>query len=448
MTITVRFAPSPTGYLHAGNARIALLNWLYARSHTGRFILRLDDTDATRVKPEYLAAILEDLRWLGLDWSSADVVRQSARLAEYRTAAERLKAAGRLYPCYETPAELETKRRLLAAAHKPPVYDRAALALSVAERARLEREGRTPHYRFLLDGRSVGFDDLVRGPTAIDTASQSDPVLIKEDGSVLYTLASVVDDAALGITHVIRGEDHVTNTATQLQLFEALGHAPPRFAHLALLLGADGQPLSKRLDSLSLRNLRAAGIEPLALDVALARLGTGAPLDPVTSLDALVEGFDLARFGKAPARFDTAELEGLSARTLHAMPFEAARPRLAALGLGEADAAFWAAVRGNLARFDEARDWWRVCRGPVEPVIEDVGFAAEAAAALPDGPLDQASWPAWTARLAERTGRKGKALFRPLRLALTGRGDGPAMHDLLPLIGRERALRRLAGETA
>jgi glutamyl-tRNA synthetase len=273
-------------------------------------------------------------------------------------------------------------------------------------------------------------------------------VLFLEVGKEDAKLPAVLDVAALGVTEVIRGEDHVTNTGVQLQLFEALGHAPPRFGHLPLLVGAGGQPLSKRLDSLALRNLRAAGIEPLALAALLARLGTGAPLEPVAALDELVRGFDLGRFGRAPARFDAAELHDLNARTLHVMHFETVRPRLAALGLDAAEEVFWLAVRGNLARLDDARDWWRVCHGPIEPVVEDAAFAQQAASLLPDGPFDGGTWQMWTKRLGEASGRKGKALYRPLRLALTGRGDGPAMHDLLPLIGRERALRRLAGETA
>ncbi len=447
MSVTVRFAPSPTGYLHAGNARIALVNWLYAKVHDGQFVLRLDDTDTQRVKPEYIAGITEDLRWLGIDWHGAPV-RQSERLAHYQDATTRLKAAGRLYPCYETAGELEAKRKLQAAAHKPPLYDRAGLKLNVDERARLEAEGRTPHYRFLLDHRTITYVDLVRGPTTIDTSSQSDPVLIKEDGTVLYTLASVVDDAALGITHVIRGEDHVTNTGTQLELFDALGVAAPRFGHLSLLVGADGAPLSKRIESLALKNLRADGIEPLALASFLAKLGTGASIDPVTVLAELIAGFDLSRFGKAPARFDPAELGALNARTIHTMSFERARPRLKALGLDEANDAFWAVIRGNLARFDEVRAWWPVVHGPLAPVIEDAIFLVEAASHLPESTIDSATWGVWTKRVAEASGRKGRALFHPLRLALTGRDDGPAMADLLPLIGRERALARLAGHTA
>ncbi|MSO74567.1 MAG: glutamate--tRNA ligase [Alphaproteobacteria bacterium] len=447
MSVVVRFAPSPTGYLHAGNARIAMINWVYAKAHDGCFMLRLDDTDAARVKPEYVAAITQDLAWLGIDWHETPV-RQSARLAHYQDAAARLKAIGRLYACYETAAELDAKRKLQAAAHKPPLYDRAGLKLTADERARLEGEGRKPHYRFLLEHRTIGYDDLVRGPTTIDTASQSDPVLIKEDGTVLYTLASVVDDAALAITHVIRGEDHVTNTGTQLELFEALGASAPRFGHLSLLIGADGAPLSKRIDSLALENMRTDGIEALALASFLAKLGTGAPIEPVNALSELVAGFDLTRFGKAPARFDLAELGGLSARTIHAMSFEQACPRLATLGLGEADAAFWTVVRGNLARVDDAREWWPIVRGPLAPVIEDAAFTDQAASLLPEGAIDGGTWGAWTKRVTEASGRKGRALFHPLRLALTGRGDGPGMADLLPLIGRERALARLAGHTA
>jgi glutamyl-tRNA synthetase len=448
MSVVVRFAPSPTGYLHAGNARVALVNWLFARAHDGVFLLRLDDTDSTRATTDYADALRADLCWLGLDLRGENLHRQSERGAHYDAAIARLRAAGRLYPCYETVAELEARRRAQAALHRPPVYDRAALKLSAAERARLEAEGRRPHFRFLLEHRRIAFDDLVRGRIEIDAASQSDPVLVKEDGTVLYTLASVVDDAAMGVTHVIRGEDHLTNTGTQIQLFEALGAAPPAFAHLALLTGADGQPLSKRLDALSLRALRADGIEPLALAAFLARLGTGAPVGPVSALDELAAGLDLARFGNAPARFDPAELAALNARTLGVMPFGQARPRLAALGLTEADDRLWLAVRGNLTCLDDLKDWWLVCHGPLAPVIEDTAFTGEAAASLLPEPWDGATWAAWTKALGQASGRKGRALYHPLRLALTARGDGPAMADLLPLIGRARAFRRLRGETA
>ncbi len=444
--VTVRFAPSPTGLLHVGNARVALINWLFARARGGRMLLRYDDTDRDRSRPEYVAAIAEDLAWLGLDWQ--ETAFQSERLERYEAAAQRLRAAGRLYACYETPEELEAKRRRLLMRRLPPVYDRAGLALSDADRARLEAEGRRPHWRFLLDAGDVRWDDLARGPSHADAASLSDPVLIRADGTFLYTLPSVVDDIDFAVTHVVRGEDHVTNTAAQIQVFEALGATAPAFAHLPLLTDAEGQGLSKRLGSASLRDLRARGIEPLALTSLLARLGTSDAIELAPDLDHLAQGFDFSHFSRATPRFDEHELDHLNARLLHGLDWSEAAPRLAALGLSEAGADFWLAVRGNLTHLAEAADWWRVVAGPCAPVIEDGELAAAAAALLPSEPWDETTWGAWTASVKENTGRKGKALFHPLRLALTGRESGPDLKSLLPLIGRERAVRRLAGEAA
>lgn len=446
MTVTVRFAPSPTGLLHVGNARIALINWLFARRHGGRFVLRIDDTDRERSRPEFTAAIREDLSWLGLAWDAE--VHQSARFARYDAAVARLMAAGRLYPCYETPEELEFKRKRQLAAGRPPVYDRAAVALSDAERTRLEAEGRRPHWRFRLDHEEVCWDDLVRGPSHFHGEHISDPVLIRADGSYLYTLPSVVDDIELGISHVVRGEDHVTNTAAQTQIFRALGAEPPAFAHLPLLTDAGGAGLSKRLGSLSLRDLRQRGLEPMAVDSLLARLGSADPVEPRHDLAALAAEFDLSRMSRATAKFDPADLDLLNARLLHEMPHAEAAPKLAALGLGDAGEAFWLAVRGNIARLDEARDWWAVCHRPLTPGLEDPDFARAAAELLPEEPWDAATWGRWTEALKQATGRKGKTLFHPLRLALTGREHGPELKLLLPLIGRARALARLRGETA
>lgn len=441
----VRFAPSPTGYLHIGNARPALFNWLFARRHRGRFLLRYDDTDTARSKPEYAAAIAEDLGWLGI--LPDQVIRQSERLAIYDAAAERLRAAGRLYACYETPDELDRRRKRQLARGLPPIYDRAALTLTAEQKAALEAEGRRPHWRFLLEARAVAWDDLVRGPSHVDCASLSDPVLVREDGSYLYTLPSVVDDIETGVTHVIRGEDHVTNTAVQAQIFEALGAALPVFGHHNLLTTASGEGLSKRLGHLSLRGLRDAGVEPLAVAALAVLVGTSDAVRPVESLDELAGLVELAHVSRAPAKFDEHELETLSARTLHQMPFAAAAERLAAAGIGGGEA-FWLAVRGNLARFDEATLWWRVVAGPVTPVIADAAFAAKAAALLPAEPFDATSWKSWTQAVAAATGAKGKALFMPLRQALTGLDHGPELAALLPLIGREKALQRLAGESA
>lgn len=444
----VRFAPSPTGFLHIGNARPALLNALFARRAKGRFLLRLDDTDRERSTEAFAAAITEDLGWLGI---RPDLFfRQSERTALYDTAAERLKAEGRLYPCYETPEELERRRKRQLGRGLPPIYDRAALALTETERAALEAEGRRPHWRFKLDHRVVAWNDLVRGESHVDCGSLSDPVLVRADGSYLYTLPSVVDDAEVGVTHVIRGEDHVTNTGVQVQLFEALGADVPAFGHHNLLTTADGEGLSKRLGHLSLRSLREAGYEPAALRSLAVLTGSAESVRPVASLDALASLVDLAHLSRAPARFDPAELDGMNARLVHELPFSAVRERLAALGIpGEADSeTFWLAVRANLGRVSEATAWWRVVTGPVTPVIAEPDVIARAARLLPEAPFDSGTWKTWTDAVKAETGAKGRALFMPLRLALTGLDHGPDLSALLPLIGRERAARRLAGETA
>ncbi len=444
-TVKVRFAPSPTGRLHVGNIRVALANWLFARRHSGQFILRMDDTDLERSTAAFALGIEEDLRWLGLDWDL--LRRQSERFAAYDAATQRLKQAGRLYACYETPQELDFKRKRQLNQGRPPIYDRAALKLSGEEKKKLEAEGRTPHWRFLLRDERVEFVDLVRGAQDVDEASQSDPVLIRGDGTYLYTLPSVVDDIDFAVSHVIRGEDHVTNTGTQIQLFQALDAKPPGFAHLPLLTDAAGAGLSKRLGSLSINDLHQQGIEPLALAALLARLGTSDPVEPVESLDTLVAGFDFAKVARAAPRFSPDELQALNARTLHYMSYDAVAERLGAMAPG-ANELFWLAVRGNLGGFADAADWWKVVNGPLAPTIEDAVFSAQAAATLPIEPWTQATWKSWTNAVAAASGRKGKALFHPLRLALTAREHGPEMQNLLPLIGRARAEKRLRGETA
>lgn len=434
MTVT-RFAPSPTGLLHVGNLRSAVLNWALARKAGGSFIFRIDDTDRERSEERFVEAIRRDLDWLGLTRDREE--RQSARLGRYAAAAERLAAAGRLYECFETPLELELRRKSQLARGLPPVYDRAALKLTEADRAKLKAEGRRPHRRFLLEAREVRWDDLIRGPQHVDAASLSDPVLMREDGQVLYTFASVVDDAEMGITHVVRGADHVTNTAAQIQIFEALGAAPPAFAHHSLLTGPEGEGLSKRLGSLSVAALREAGVEPVALVSFMARLGSARPVEVMTALDEVVAGFDIADFGLAPTRFDPDELMLHSARTLRALPFQAVRDRLEAIGLPpEISPIFWAAIAPNLDRFAETADWWALCRegtaGAVPP--EDAAFVAEAMRLLPPRPWGPETWKGWTEAVRAATGRKGRALYRPLRLALTGREHGPEMAALMPLL--------------
>jgi glutamyl-tRNA synthetase len=443
----VRFAPSPTGRLHIGNARPALLNALFARRHGGRFILRFDDTDVARSKEEHVAAIREDLAWLGI---VPDLeVRQSQRFALYDAAVETLKAAGRLYACYETEDELDRRRKRQAARGLPPVYDRAALSLGPEERAVLEAEGRRPHWRFLLDHRVVEWNDLVRGPSHVDCASLSDPVLVREDGTYLYTLPSVVDDVDLGVTHVIRGEDHVTNTGVQIQLFELLGGPDrvPAFGHHNLLTTASGEGLSKRLGHLGLGALREDGLESLAVATLAVLVGSAEAVRPVGSLGELAALVDLHRLSRAPAKFDEAELAALNARLLHQRPYVAVAGRLAAMGVDGGED-FWLAVRGNLAVLRDAAPWWTVVAGEIAPVIEEPEFLAEAAALLPPEPWTQETWAAWTGAVKDATGRKGKALFMPLRLALTGLDHGPELKAMLPLIGRERALRRLVAPSA
>jgi glutamyl-tRNA synthetase len=446
MTVTVRFAPSPTGLLHVGNARVALINWLFAKRHGGYFLLRFDDTDAERSKPEYVEAIVEDLRWLGLAWDRR--LAQSRRLDRYRAAAEKLKTDGRLYPCFETPEELEFKRKRQMARGLPPVYDRFSLKLPPAERRKFEAEGREPHWRFKLDHTDVRWEDLVRGACHYNGANLSDPVLIRGDGTFLYTLPSVVDDIEYAVTHVIRGEDHVTNTAPQIQLFQALGATAPQFAHLPLLTDAGGQGLSKRLGSLSLRDLRGQGIEAMTLNSLLAKLGTSDAIEVRHVLEQLVDEFDVEKFGRATPKFDPAELDHLNARLLHTFSFEEAKSRLDAIGLREADEAFWLAVRPNLEHLVEAKEWWAICGAALEPAIEDLAFTAQAAKLLPPEPWDSTTWGAWTEAVKQATGAKGKTLYHPLRLALTGRDHGPELKSLLPLIGRSRAEKRLLGETA
>jgi glutamyl-tRNA synthetase len=436
----LRFAPSPTGLLHVGNARVALANWLLARQQGGRVLLRLDDTDTARSKAEYAEALAEDLTWLGLDWD--ECFRQSDRLALYAAAAERLKASGHLYPCLENEEELRAKRERQLRAGKPPLYDRAALAMTAEQLARARANGKEPYWRFKLSHRSIAWQDGVLGERQVKLPSLSDPVLIRADGSPLYTFTSVVDDLDSGVTHVLRGEDHVTNTGVQLDLWEALGGDPRalRFAHLPLLTDADGGPLSKRLGALSLRQLRRDGIEPAALAGYVAALGTATDPRPAMP-QALVAGFRLDAISRSAARFDPRQLLALNGRWLHSAAFDAVKDRLPE----GATEAFWLAVRGNLDLVTEAKAWWAVVAGTVVPPPQEAErpFLRTALEALPPEPWDETSWGAWTGALKDGTGRKGKALFLPLRLALTGEAQGPDLKALLPLIGRERALLRL-----
>lgn len=441
MTVTTRFAPSPTGHLHVGNIRAALHNWLWARKSGGRFLLRLDDTDLERSRPEYADAIRADLRWLGLDWDGEE--KQSDRFALYEDRFAALKAEGRVYPAYETAQELDLRRKVLLGRGLPPVYDRAALSLTPAQAAAFEAEGRVPHWRFKLDHDTpIVWTDLIRGEQRFDPRLLSDPVIRRADGSWLYMLPSVIDDIAMGVSHVLRGEDHVSNTATQIQMFDALGAPLPSFAHEALLTGTEGK-LSKRLGSLGVAHFRDRGIEPAALLSLLARLGSSQPVEPFVDVAPLIDSFDFAHFGRAPARFDEVELATLNQKIVHLLPHEAVADRLPQ-GM---DVAAWDAIRPNLETVAGAADWWRIVTGPVDapgPDADDRDYLAAAHAILSDVSFDADIWRTLTGVLKDRTGRKGKALFLPLRRALTGLDHGPDMALLLPLIGQDEALRRLA----
>jgi len=442
----VRFAPSPTGKLHVGNIRTALFNYLFARKAGGIFVLRIDDTDLERSTQAYEDGIRTDLNWLGLTWD--ETFKQSDRFDAYDAASQKLKDAGLLYACYETGEELDRKRRLQMANSQPPVYDRAGLRLSDAEKAAFEAEGRKPHWRFKLSGNPISWTDLVRGPVTIETSSLSDPILIRGDGSYLYTLPSVVDDIDYKITDIIRGEDHTTNSGAQIEVFEALGGKVPNFGHQALLVGADGGKLSKRLGSMSMEDLRGEEcIEAMAVNGLLARIGTSDPVEVFHDIEAILVDFSLDKLSRAPARFDPEELTRLNSKILHTTDYADIQTRLTEIDC-DAGEQFWNAVRPNLEKLSDARAWSDLVKGPVTPIIEDAEFAAKAADMLPDGELDGDSWSAWTGAIKEATGRKGKQLFMPLRHALTGQQRGPEMAVLLPLIGHDKVQARLRGENA
>ncbi|WP_238370833.1 glutamate--tRNA ligase [Heliomarina baculiformis] len=432
---TTRFAPSPTGYIHIGNLRTALMNFLIARQSGGEFILRIDDTDPVRSKEEYVEAIKEDLTWLGLRWDRIE--RQSLRLDRYAEAADKLRDMGRFYEAFETPTELDLKRKKQLNMGKPPVYDRAALSLSDAERDALRAERGDGVWRFKLDQERIEWKDGILGDISIDAASVSDPVLIRGDGQVLYTLASVVDDTEMGVTNVVRGSDHVTNTATQIQIINALDGNVPEFAHHSLLTGPQGESLSKRLGTLSLRDLRAKGVEPMALLSLMARLGSADPVELQTQMAQLIDGFDISRFGAAPTKFDEADLYPLTAHYLQSLPLESVRDRVDALGVpAELAEPFWLMARDNITTLEDLGGWWALCQDGAEPLIapEDEEFVAQAMSMLPAMPFDESSWSTWTGTVKDATGRKGKGLFMPLRKALTGQERGPEMAALMPLL--------------
>ncbi len=444
MTLKVRFAPSPTGMLHVGNARMALVNYLYARSAGGTFLLRVDDTDQERSKPEYEQGIKDALGWLGLDWDEEE--RQSARMARYEEVFEDLKGKGLVYDCYETPEELEFMRKRLRSRGKPPIYDRSALELSDADREKLKAEGRQAHWRFKLPEDDIEWTDLVQGDKKFLAANLADPVIRRADGTFLYMMPSAIDDIDMDVTHVLRGEDHVSNTAVQIAMFKVLNNGEiPNFAHLPLLSGTEGEKLSKRIGSLSVMDLQEDGLEPMAINSLLAHLGTSENVEATEDMDVLVKSFNIESFGRGTPKFDAKELDRLNSKLIHDMDWATASARLDIEG---ADEKFWDAVRPNLSRLKDAKDWAAIVFGKVSPKIEDADFAAQAMAVLPEGDWDGSTWKTWTNAVKEATGAKGKGLFMPLRQALTGMDHGPELGVLLPLLGREKVESRLKGETA
>ena len=434
--IKVRFAPSPTGFMHIGNIRTAVFNWLLAKKLGGKFLLRIDDTDVLRSKKEYEDAILDILTWLGITWD--EEARQSARVKRYDEVVAELKAKGRIYACYETAEELEVMRKKLMAQGRPPIYDRGALKLSKDDIAKYEAEGRRPHYRFKLELGVIEWNDMVRGKTHYEASNLADPVIIREDGSYLYHLPSVIDDFDFGITHIIRGEDHVTNTAAQIQMFEALGGKVPEFAHLPLLTGKEGK-LSKRLGSLGVRELRAEGVESLAICSFLAKLGTSEAIEPFYDMDDLAKSLDLSKLGRSQPKFDEEELKLFSHKFVRGMPYNLVKDRV------DVDEHFWEAVKGNLNTVAEVKEWEQICRQEIEPVVEDLELTTKAAELLPKEPWDENTYNLWINEIKQNTDKKGKELFHPLRKALTAQENGPELKLLLPLIGRDKAYKRLKG---
>jgi len=444
MSVKVRFAPSPTGYLHIGNARASIITWLFARKMNGHFLLRIDDTDVERSKAEYELAIEDGLTWLGLNWD--DKANQKDRMDRYAEVIEQLKADGRVYACYETPEELGLKRKTQLSRGVPPTYDRAGLKLTDEEKEKFEANGRKPHWRFKMNHTPIHWDDHIRGAVDFDGKDLSDPVVLREDGTPLYHLCSVIDDVDFGITHVVRGEDHVSNTATHVQMFEAICGKAPEFAHLPLISDAEGGKLSKRIGSLSLNDIkRDEGLEPMAIISLIARLGTSDPIEAFTEMQPLIDNFDFEKFSRNSPKFDTEELLRLNARILHDSDFKDVQAKLALLGITDVDEDFWNAVRPNLERLSDIKEWCDVVNNPVTATLDadDKDFIAKAAELLPPAPWNENTWNEWTGKIKEATDRKGKTLFMPLRHALTGMDHGPELPVLLLLLGPGKTLERL-----
>ncbi len=436
MTVITRFAPSPTGFLHVGNIRTCLINWLFARANNGKFILRIDDTDRERSKQEYVDGIMQDMEWLGLTWD--EIHYQSKRLDLHEAAKKKYISSGRLYPCDESAEELEVKKKTLLSRNLPPIYDRSALKLTDEQKAQMKN----PHYRFFVNEKQIDWEDGIRGHMHFDPKNISDPILIRGDGSMTYAIASVVDDIDLKITNIIRGEDHISNSAVHIQMFEALGATPPSFAHLSLLKTKEGE-ISKRLGGFDIASLREAGIHPLAILSFLAKLGSSDPLEYRLSHEELIKEFSLKKYGKAPANYDLVELQRINSKLIHHMPFEMAKPHFTN---SKIDEKFWSSVKLNLTTIKEVDTWWKICNEEFTPVITDAEFTKTASTLLPTGNWDNETWNTWVQAVKSATGKSGKDLFMPIRLALTGMDNGPELKSLLPILGREKVIARLGGK--
>ena len=441
--VKVRFAPSPTGFLHIGNFRTALVNFLFARKEKGHFMLRIDDTDHERSSLEFEKAIIEDLSWMNFKWDSLE--KQSNRLKRYDEALETLLDKKRAYACYETAEELSLKRKAQLSSGKPPVYDRSSLRLSDSDVADLKAKGNKPHYRFLLDHSEVIWNDLIKGGSKYHMSSLSDPVILREDGRVIYTLASVVDDIDFDITHILRGEDHMTNSAAQIQLFEALGSAAPNLGHLSLLTDISGAGLSKRLGSLSLKDLRNEGIHPMAISSLLSKVGTSDPVEIKKEIETIILYFDINKFGKSKSKFDKNELSILNSKIYQLIDFEEIDEDLKKMNISITKE-FWNLIRGNIALLKNVKDWWDICFGTIDSIIENQDFLDSALEVLPTDQFNEKTWSIWTKKLSEETGKKGKELYMPLRLCLTGQNKGPEMADLILMMGRDKVIKRLSNQ--
>ncbi len=439
----VRFAPSPTGYLHIGNFRTALINFLFAKNKNGHFMLRIDDTDDERSLKKYEDAIKEDLSWVGINWDSLE--KQSSRLSYYDQALQKLLDKKRAYPCFETAEELSLKRKKQLSSGKPPIYDRSALNLSDSDIADFKAKGRSPHYRFLLDHKDVNWNDLVKGASQYNMSNLSDPVIIREDGRVIYTLASVVDDIDFEVTDILRGEDHMTNSAAQIQLFEALESSPPNLGHLSLLTDISGAGLSKRLGSISLRDLKDEGFQPMAISSLLSKVGTSDAVEIFRDINQIISDFDISKFGKSKPKFDKNELRGLNSKLFKMLDFSDISNQLKKFNF-KISSDFWELVKGNIENLEELELWWNIIYGNIEPKYNDENFLNTALETLPEGNFDKNTWTNWTSILMEETGRKGKELYNPLRMCLTGQNKGPEMATLVFLMGREKVLERLTNK--